>query len=274
MSRIARTLLFVPGNRPERFPKAVASGAHAVIIDLEDAVPPAERVAAREAALAWLETKGNRAMLRVNGPTTEWHRRDLEAAGAAGVTAVVVPKVERLAELQAIRNTLPGTPILPIVETAHGIRLVDRIAAFSGVVRLAFGSLDLGIDLGIGGLGAELDYFRSRVVLASRLAGLVPPLGGVIADFRDDEALRLDTERERRFGFGGKLCIHPRQIEVVHGCFRPKADEVAWAKRVLEASRKARGRAVQLDGRMIDRPIVIQAETVLADAGPSATRKK
>ncbi|MGE0556038.1 MAG: CoA ester lyase [Gemmatimonadales bacterium] len=274
MTRIARTLLFVPGNRPERFPKAVASGAHAVIIDLEDAVPPAERDTAREAAAEWLATKGNRAMLRVNGATTEWHRRDLEAAGAAGVTAVVVPKVERLAELHAVRHALPATPILPIVETAHGIRLADEIASFAGVTRLAFGSLDLGIDLGIAGLGAELDYFRSRVVLASRLAGLAPPVGGVVADFRDDDALRADTERERRFGFGGKLCIHPRQIEVVHGCFRPKRDEVAWARRVLEASRKARGRAVQLDGRMIDRPIVIQAETVLADAGLSATRKK
>jgi len=265
MNRIARSLLFVPGNRPDRFEKAVASGAHGVIIDLEDAVPPADRLEAREAARRWLEQPGSRAMLRVNGAGTEWHRDDLRAARAPGVVAVVVPKVERLDELASVRNAVPGAALIPIVETARGVAILESLAAFPGVERLVFGSLDLGIDLGIGGAGAELDYFRSRLVLASRLAGLMAPVGGVVADFQDDEALRLDTERERRLGFGGKLCIHPRQVAVVHRAFQPAPDQVAWAKRVVAAFRAARGRAVQLDGRMIDRPIVLQAEAILAD---------
>lgn len=266
MSRVARSLLFVPGNRPERFAKAVASGAHAVIIDLEDAVPPAERPAARAHAARWLSQPGQRALLRINGPGTAWHADDLEAAAAPGTIAIVVPKVEAAGQLGVISVRRPGLPLLPIVETARGIDTVDAIARQSGVVRLAFGSLDLGLDLGVRGVGEELDWFRSRVVLASRLANLEPPVGGVVTDFRHDEALRTDALRERRFGFGGKLCIHPRQVPVLHECFRPTAAEVAWARNVVEAATRAGGRAVQLDGRMIDRPVVLQAETILADA--------
>jgi citrate lyase subunit beta / citryl-CoA lyase len=252
-----RSYLFVPGNRPERFPRALASGADAVIIDLEDAVPPAERVAARANAAAWISPR-RRVFVRINGARTEWFHDDVAMCRKADVAGVVLPKAERVEDVEAI-----GKPVLPIIETARGFWNVSALAYASNVQRLMFGSIDFQLDLGINGEGEELLYFRSQLVLVSRIAGLPAPVDGVTVVFDTPDAVRADTRRARRLGFGGKLCIHPKQILIVNECFGPTAEEQAWAKRIVEAAAVAGGAAISLDGEMIDRPVIARAEAIL-----------
>lgn len=253
-----RSYLFVPGNRPDRFAKACASGADAVIVDLEDAVPPRERAAARAAIAAWLSPE-RPVLIRINGATTEYFRDDLDLCANPGVAGVVLPKAERVEDIAAIGHA----HVLPIIETARGFWNVAAIAHAPNVRRLLFGSIDFQVDLGIHGEGEELLYFRSQLVLVSRIAGLPPPVDGITAAFNNPELLHADATRARRLGFGGKLCIHPKQIATVNDCFGPTAEEFAWAKRVIQAIAKTNGEAISLDGEMIDRPVVARAEAIL-----------
>ena len=258
MSYPARSWLFVPGNRPERFAKAVASGADAVIIDLEDAVPPGERATARANVAAWVSPE-HPVFIRVNGAETEWFRDDVGIAGMPGVAGIVLPKAERAEDIQAI-----DAPVLPIIETARGFWNAAELANTKSVQRLMFGSIDFQVDLGIHGEGEELLYFRSQLVLVSRLAGLPAPVDGITAVFDSPEPVRADTERARRLGFGGKLCIHPKQVATVNECFGPTAAEEAWAARVMEAASSAGGAAVSMNGEMIDRPVIARAQAILS----------
>ena len=258
MGTNSRTYLFVPGNRPERFDKAIASGADQVIIDLEDAVPAEQRPTARENVRSWASSK-HPVLVRVNGAATEWHAEDIRLASCDGIAGIVLPKAERVEDVVAIE-----APVYPIVETARGFWHVTQLAHSSNVQRLMFGSIDFQVDLGIQGEGEELLYFRSQLVLVSRVAGLPPPVDGITAAYDKAELLRADTDRARRLGFGGKLCIHPKQIATVHECFGPTADEVAWAKRVMEAASEAGGAAVSMQGEMIDRPVIARAEAILS----------
>jgi citrate lyase subunit beta / citryl-CoA lyase len=257
-----RTYLFVPGNRPERFGKAVASGADAVIIDLEDAVPPAERIAARANVAAWLSHK-HPVLIRVNGATTEWFREDIQLCRNPGVAGVVLPKAERIEDLAEI----PHIHLLPIIESASGFWNVTALAQAPNVKRLMFGSIDFQVDLGIPGEDEALLYFRSQLVLVSRIARLEPPVDGITTIFDSPEPVRADALRAKRLGFGGKLCIHPKQIAPVHEAFAPTADEIAWAKRIVEANEKSKGAAVSLEGTMIDRPVVARARAILVYSG-------
>lgn len=266
MARIARSYLFVPGNRPDRFEKACASGAHAVIVDLEDAVGIEEKAFAREAVAAWLNPARS-VVLRVNAADTEAFRDDMAVAALPGVGAVMLPKTESADQVQLVKDHLAdNVPILPLIESARGFEKSADIAKAEGVQRLSFGSLDLQTDLGLGGDEEETLYFRSHLVLVSRLAGIQPPVDGVWTDINAVDGLRAHTLRGRRLGFGAKLCIHPSQIAHVHACFRPGEDEVAWARRVLEAVRLSKGSVVKVDGRMIDVPVIRKAEHMLDDA--------
>lgn len=253
-----RSYLFVPGNRPDRFAKAYASGADAVIIDLEDAVPPPERLAARSHVAAWISSE-HPVLVRVNGPATEWFREDIALASLPGIAGIVLPKAERTEDVERIGNS-----VLPIIETARGFWNVMALAQTPNVDRLLFGSIDFQVDLGIQGEGEELLYFRSQLVLVSRIAGLPAPVDGITAVFDSMDPVRADTQRARRLGFGGKLCIHPKQIAAVNECFGPTDEEEAWAERVIAASAKAKGAAVSLGGEMVDRPVVARAEAILA----------
>jgi citrate lyase subunit beta / citryl-CoA lyase len=257
MSYPPRSYLFVPGNRPERFAKAVASGADAVIIDLEDAVPARERVAARANVQAWISAE-RPVFIRVNGAGTEWFREDIALATMPGVAGIVLPKAERVEDIREIPK-----PVLPIIESARGFWNVAHLAHAQNTQRLMFGSIDFQVDLGIHGEGEELLYFRSQLVLVSRLAGLPAPVDGITAVFDSAEPVRADTERARRLGFGGKLCIHPKQIATVNECFGPSAAEEAWARSVVAAAAAAGGAAVSMDGEMIDRPVIARAEAIL-----------
>jgi citrate lyase subunit beta/citryl-CoA lyase len=198
MRDLARSYLFVPGNRPDRFAKALASGAHAVVIDLEDAVAADDKQAARQAVAEWLDP-AHPVVLRVNAVGSDWFRDDLALCARPGVRAVMIPKVEGADHVRLVaEGTGNRLPLLPLVESAQGLDRAADIARAPGVQRLAFGSLDFQLDLGLAGDGEETLYFRSHLTLVSRLAGVQPPVDGVWPGIDDSEQLRAHTLRARR----------------------------------------------------------------------------
>ena len=205
-----RSYLFVPGTRPDRFPKACAAGADVVILDLEDSVAPAEKVNARAAIAEWLSA-AQPVMLRVNTSDSEWFADDLSLAKRPGIAGVLLPKAERVEEIRMVVGSFgSGVPILPQIETARGFRNALTLAGAENVQRLLFGSIDFQLDLGMVAEEDELLFFRSQIVLDSRLAGIFPPVDGVTTDINSPDRVRVDTLRARRLGFGGKMCIHPK----------------------------------------------------------------
>ncbi|NPT38091.1 HpcH/HpaI aldolase/citrate lyase family protein [Paraburkholderia xenovorans] len=270
---LPRSYLFVPGNRPERFEKAHASGADAVILDLEDAVPPDEKPAARAAVLAAVSgdatgPEARPAWVRINGADTSWFNEDIAAlAGHAGVAGIVLPKAETREQIEAVLALAhSASSVLPIVETARGFANLAVLCAAPRVQRIVFGTLDFQIDLGIDGDGEELHLFRSQIVLASRLAGIGAPVDGVSTTITDTDAIEAEARRSRRFGFGAKLCIHPRQIDAVHRAYAWSEADKAWAQRVLAAVETSQGAAVAVDGKMVDMPVILKARRIAAGA--------
>lgn len=265
---LAQSLLFVPGHRPDRFDKAAASGAHAVVLDLEDAVAAQDKDAARDAVAAWLAT-GRAAVVRVNGTATPWYKADI---GMLGRFAHAVPMLAKADAESAARTAklLPGRPLLALVESIAGVRDLARVATTPGVLRLAFGSIDFGAETGISDVGEAMSLVRSRFVLESCFAGIAAPIDGVTTSVDEPELVRSDARRAQQYGFGGKLCIHPRQVEAVHQGFRPEPAEVEWAGRVLAAVEAGDGGAIAVDGKMVDAPVIEQARRILARQSPPA----
>jgi citrate lyase subunit beta / citryl-CoA lyase len=257
----ARSYLVVPADRPERFEKARLSGAHIVILDLEDAVAPEAKDAAREAVARYLSAEHTVA-LRINGTTSPWFKDDLVLCTHPGVCAVVLPKAESADELQALAAHAPNIALLPLIETAQGFEAMRAIARAAAGGRLLFGSIDFQLDLQITSDDEALLYFRSRMVLVSRLTGLPPPVDGVCVALGDEQRLAAESARARRLGFGGKLCIHPKQVSTVNELFRPSQAELAWARKVIEASEQAKGAPVAVDGKMVDRPVLLLAQRI------------
>ncbi len=266
----ARSFLFVPGHRLERLSKALASGAHAVIVDLEDAVAPQDKSAARDALARVINAASlaslARVLVRVNAPYSDWHGDDMallrEFAGR--LVAVVLPKTETV---DAIGNVAKAAaaPVLALIESAAGLDAMDSIAREPHVQRLAFGHLDFQADVGMecGPDQSELDAVRLAMVLASRRAGLPAPIDGVTVQLDDDAVLAVDSARSRRFGFGGKLCIHPRQVATVNEVLGPTKAQRVWAQRVLDAAGEHGLGAFRLDGEMIDAPVLRRARAML-----------
>jgi citrate lyase subunit beta/citryl-CoA lyase len=268
----ARSFLFVPGDRPERIGKALASNAHAVIVDLEDALAPEGKAAARaalaEAATAAAPLQRQRMLVRINAPGSEWHDDDLSllrALATQPIGAVMLPKAESVAAVARV-NQAARAPVLPLLESAEGLHALERLARAPGVLRLAFGHLDFQLDLGLecGTDEAELDSVRLALVLASRRAGLPAPVDGVTAALDDEARLAADVARSRRFGFGAKLCIHPRQLDAVHRGLGATPEQREWAQRVLAASQARGTGAFRLDGQMVDAPVLLRARALLA----------
>jgi len=261
-----RSYLFVPADRPERYAKALASSADAVIVDLEDAVAPSAKERARASLADWLASDDAAPVIvRINAADTPWFDADLALVRSPRVAAVMLPKAERADDLARIAHPC----LLPLIESAAGIDALREIARAPQVQRLVFGSIDLQADLGIAGDGDELLLFRSQLVLQSRLAGLAPPVDGVCTAIDDAAALDAEARRARRLGFGAKLCIHPRQVDAVNRGFVPSADDLAWARRVLDAA-ASRGDAVAVDGKMVDKPVLLRAQALLQQAKPRA----
>jgi citrate lyase subunit beta/citryl-CoA lyase len=274
---IARSYLYVPGDRPDRLAGALTRGADALIADLEDAVAPAHKVQAREHVRAWLDAgapDGPQRWVRINAGTLD---ADLGAVVTAGLTGVVVPKSEpdRLAEVDAVLGKLEAerglaagsVALLPLLESGAGLQAVAQVAAAPRVLRLGLGEVDLAADLGMG-LDDErtiLNPLRLRVVVASAAAGINRPVAPTSTAFRDLEGFRRSAERLRQQGFRGRTAIHPGQIAVIHEVFTPSADEVTAAHDLLARFEGAQESGhVGNDGTFVDLAVIRNAREVLA----------
>jgi citrate lyase subunit beta / citryl-CoA lyase len=267
---VARSFLFVPGSDAHKVERALAVGADAVVIDLEDAVLPSHKDRARAQLIGAL-TSANTASLRlvrVNAVGTPWFDADLTvlASDVDAIDAVVLPKascaaVERAAEL--------GAPVVALVETAEGLRTVHAVASAAGVSALVLGAVDLRLELGLDPRadGLEILFARFSLVVASALAGTRAPIDQVWVDTRDLAGLRSECSLARSLGFRGKICIHPDQVAVVNEAFTPSPEEIAWAERVVSAHQHAADEglgAFALDGRMVDLPVLERARRLLS----------
>jgi len=265
------TWLFVPGSRADRFGRAARSGADEIILDLEDAVAPDAKDDARERVSEWLDG-GGAGWVRINGAGTACHERDLAALQpCAGLRGVVVPKAEDPGLLTDLRQRLPaGVGMVALVESALGIDQATALARSGAVDRLAFGSIDFALDIGAEESDEALLFARSALVLASRVGGLTAPVDGVTVSTTDDTGAYDASVRARSLGFGGKLCIHPRQVEPVAAGFRPTAAQLEWAVRVLEAAGGGDTGTFTVDGQMVDRPVLARARAIVTrDGGPA-----
>lgn len=257
--------LFVPGDRPDRFAKAAASGADAVIIDLEDAVAEASKADARAKIGSVLAEKAFSVpvLLRINGAGSPWHDDDLRAAKTLQLAAILLPKAETAEACLTVKNAT-GHPVIALIESAKGLANAEALARVSA--RLAFGSIDYAADLAMGHTRQSLLMARSQIVLASRLAGRPAPIDGVTTAIHNPETILSDCAHAVEMGFSGKLLIHPAQIAPARQGFMPNKAEIDWAQRVVAAAATG-GAALSVDGAMVDAPVIARARQILARAG-------
>lgn len=264
----ATTLLFVPGNRPDRFQSAWRSQADVIILDLEASVHPQSKAVARVEVSRWLKEAppGVCVLVRMNRLDTEDGALDwLEFSSMQGI-GLMCPGAETGPALEELLVRSRQTkPVVLLVETAVGIEQANQLAALPGVCRLAFGNMDYATELGLGQQPWGLVYPSSKLVVASRCAKLPAPIAGVTASIHDRSAMDADMAFERSLGFTAKMCIHPAQIPRAKEAFQPSGDEIAWAQLILEAT--STSHAIQLDGQMIDRPVIERARLILQRSG-------
>ena len=278
---VLRSMLFAPGNHARRVQKALSGEADAVILDLEDACPLAEKVATRAVVVAALSSpRRTLGYARINALTTEFAYGDLLAVVHAAIDGIMLTKVESadqlrtcdwlISQLERERGLTPGRiDLLPLVETARGFAALPEIArSCKRVRRLAFGAGDFTTDMGITWSASELELlkFRCDLALASRAAGLEPPIDLAWISLQDPKGFEESVRWGRTLGFQGKLCIHPDHVGPINAAFTPTEEQIAKAGRVIEAFREAERRgsaAIQVDGMLVDYPIVCQAERVL-----------
>lgn len=276
---LRRSLLFVPGIATQRFGKAKASGADAILFDLEDSVPPDAKGRAREAVCVALGEGGfesSEAAVRVNAPGTPFHEDDVRATALAGAKAIMVPKSEHADDLRAVAAILDdvgaGTRILALLETPLGVaRALEVGMANPRVDALCFGHADFALEMGVSADDPSegvLYHARCAVAVAARACG-VQPVDNVCLAVRDEEALRRDVHVGMRLGYEGKLCIHPSQVAVANEMYTPAPEEVDYARRVLSGWQAARAEGLgvfTLDDKMVDAPLVRAQERVLERA--------
>lgn len=255
-------LLFCPASRPDRYAKALER-ADAVVLDLEDAVAAADKAAAREALVAE-PLEPERVIVRVNAARSGELEVDLAALARTSYRTVMLPKAESADDVGA----LAGYDVVALIETARGVTAAGEIAAAPGVVALMWGAEDLVASLG--GTSSRLPdgryrdvavYARSAVLLAAA-AGGVAAIDAVHLDLRDHDGLRVEAEDAAASGFAATACLHPDQVTVIREAYRPGAEQVAWADRVLAAAAEQPG-VFELDGTMVDEPVLAQARRVL-----------
>lgn len=263
IKKSARSYLFVPANRIERFEKALNTEADAIILDLEDAVPIELKVPSRHALKEWLIAHPeHQVMIRVNSRNTEWFANDIELAKLDNVCAIILPKTETSQDIEAIL-AIKHIDTFALVETPLGFANIRQIANTKSVKALMFGSIDFQLEMNMQGGYFELLSFRNEFVLASKLAGIDAPIDGVTVDFKDETLIELETQQAKNLGFAGKLCIHPNQINIVNRTFTPTDAEVEWARKILKTVDEAQGQAVSLEGKMVDLPVILRAEKIL-----------
>lgn len=280
--KVLRSMLFVPGNNARRVEKALGLDADAVILDLEDAVAAAEKEAARQAVSEALEKpRSGFAYVRVNGLATEWCYRDLVEVVRPGLDGILLPKAERAADLHTVDWLLGalererGLPVgsidlMPIIETGAGLAAIAEICGCGARHRrIVFGAADFTLDMNMQWTREETELApaRAQLVLASRVAGLEPPIDTVWARLQDLDGFRASARTSLVMGFQGRLCIHPDQIPVVHEIFTPSAEEHARAQKIVAAFEEAERQglaSIRVDGQFVDYPIVAKARRVLA----------
>lgn len=254
--------LFLPALRMDRLAKAAASGADAVILDLEDAVGPAQKDEARAQLQAGLGAAlPVPVLVRINARGTPWHDADLAACAALPLAGIMLPKAEAAAACDAAADAA-SLPVLALIETARGLDQARAIARASA--RIAFGSIDYAADLGIAHLPHALAHASGALVHAARMEERPAPIAGVTTELRETPIITRDARHALEMGFGGKLLIHPAQIAPARAGFAPDAEEIAWARRVVEAA--GDGGAARVDGAMIDAPVIRRAQTLLERA--------
>lgn len=266
------TYLFVPGNRPERFDKAIASGADRVILDLEDAVAPGDKGLARAAISQWMASldASTRAkvVVRINDAMCPWHSEDLDWLAHNAAPEVMLAKCESAHQVAVVHEHMAsGGQVLPLIETVRGVLALNDIAAAAHVSRLAFGAIDYMLDLDVPGPGFALDSAALAISMASRAAGLPSAIAGVTPEI-DVARVKADMTHAQALGFSAKLCIHPMQVSAVREALMPSVEAQAWAIRTVTAWRTSSGSgAVQLDGKMIDKPVFLRAQRIMDAAG-------
>ncbi|MBD8828570.1 HpcH/HpaI aldolase/citrate lyase family protein [Pseudomonas sp. CFBP 13602] len=262
---VVRSALFVPGDRPERYSKALASGADRVIIDFEDAVEEGTKAVARQQLGDFLIANPEASVwVRVNSPGHVQHEQDLSFCRAHdGVVAIMLPKAETKAQIEIAAAT--GKPVVPIIESAVGAANLSDLCSALGLERLCFGAIDMALDLGLkdGSAGAltVLEHLKASIIVQSRVHVLAPALDGVFPAIDDSPGLMHAVETAVQMGFGGVLCIHPKQVMDIHLALAPEVREINWANRVLAAAETQRG-AFKLDGQMIDAPVLARARRI------------
>ncbi len=270
-NRAARSWLFVPATSPDRFAKAAASGADRVVIDLEDAVSEMAKTEARRSLKNASLPDNVPLYVRINGCATEWFEEDIALVAKLPVAGILLPKAETADHVaRAAAALAKGQRIVAMIETAVGLWNILEVAKGPGVERLTFGALDFQEDTGITDElpnDLELAYARSRIVIATRVAGIAGAIDSISTTLDDAELLSRDATRGRRCGFVGKLCIHPKQILPTHKAFLPSEKERDWAMGLMEmlAARPENERgAFSYRGAMVDRPVMERARSILA----------
>lgn len=279
-----RSFLFVPASNSRRVEKALLSPAEAVILDLEDGVAASEKDKARLQTKEILQRPHRpKVYVRINSLGSGLALTDMQTVVGGYLDGIVLPKAESadeilivdwvLAQLERLQGLPPGkVELIPLVESARGVEMSREIAAARPrVSRLAFGSLDYQLDIGVLSIGSTehffMNYPRIKLVLASRAAGLQPPIDTVFPAIHDVKGLETEAQLARDLGFWGKLVIHPDQIEPVHRVFSPTEAEVTWAQKVVKAFEEAEACGLgvaQVDGKLVDRPVVERARLLLS----------
>ncbi|GAA0943199.1 CoA ester lyase [Pseudonocardia zijingensis] len=275
MTRVPRSWLYVPGHRADRVQKALVAGADAVVVDLEDAVPPDRKAAAREAvaaAVAAVAPGGPQLWVRVNDPDGPWGDADLDAVTGSGIAGIRLPRSADPGTVRAVGERT-GLPMQLVIETAAGLaRATELATAHPLVAGLGLGEADLSADLRLVS-DAGLDWARGWIVVAARAAGLPSPVQSVWTDVADLDGLRASSERGRATGFVGRSVVHPRQLPVVHDVYTPTPAQVRRAAAVVRTADEARARGevavLDADGRFVDPAVVERARVVLELAAPT-----
>jgi len=290
---LLRSIIFVPGNRPNMLERALAFDADIIMVDLEDSVPTEEKVNARELARQWiprLSEKGHRVMVRVNSLDTGLTQSELAAVVGPELQGVSIGKVESPGDLQDADRIISAleasagmqvgqVKLIPWIENARAVMTAYQLAtASTRIIAVAFGAEDYTNDMGVERTdsGDEVYFARATVPVAARAAG-VASLDSPFVRFRDSEALEQDSRQARRLGYTGKFAIHPSQLDIINQAFSPSPEEVSYAQQVVEvwsrAEAEARG-SVDLDGRMIDVPVLKRAQNLLAQAEAMQARNR
>lgn len=260
-------VLFTPGDRPERFDKGWAASGGRLILDLEDAVASERKAAARAAVAEWVRGSGRRPLVRVNATASPCHAEDCAALAGLAVRGIILPKVETAGDVDTLAASWPGVDLFPLIETPQGLEDAAAIGRAPGVRQLLLGALNLHADCGIAfPHPALMAHARLRLVLASRLAGIAAPVDSPHPSVAEPAAAADDARTAAALGFVAKLCIHPGQVEAVDDALRPSAEQLSWAREVLDAVGTGAG-AVQVRGRMVDAPVIASARAIIERVG-------